>query len=172
MQVTTHKLNTTFLILLLLSIFVLLFAVKRWEDVVKELPDGSFELTREHQESIDDRIDRINNKAELYVLRALSNGYYFCPLCPEEATNGNGQFFLYQGEVYKYGQTINPSDRYSKTELARWNLEYIELLVSDLTTVTTAETILMGAYPLLPENLKRPIARRLTVPPGSGTNLR
>ncbi|MCO6477630.1 MAG: hypothetical protein J5I94_13450, partial [Phaeodactylibacter sp.] len=66
---------------------------------------------------------------------------FLCPLCPEEATNGNGQFFLYKGEVYKYGQTISPSDRYSKTELARWNLEYIELLVSDLTTVTTEETI-------------------------------
>ncbi|MCO6489916.1 MAG: hypothetical protein J5I98_15980 [Phaeodactylibacter sp.] len=92
MQIATHKPNTAFFIFLLLGIFVLLFAVKRWEDVVKELPDGTF--------------------------------------------------------------------------------EYIELLVSDLTTVTSAETILMGAYPLLPENLKRPIARRLTVPPGSGKNLR
>ena len=93
MQVTTHKPNTTFFIFLLLSTFVLLFALKRWEDVAKELPNGSFELTREHQESINDRVDRINNKAELYVLRALSDGYYLCPFCSEEATNGNGQFF-------------------------------------------------------------------------------
>ena len=91
---------------------------------------------------------------------------------PKKPQMGMVNFFLYKGEVYKYGQTISPSDRYSKTELARWNLEYIELLVSDLTTVTTTETILMGDYPLLPENLKRPKARRLAIPPGSGTNLR
>lgn len=158
-------------LLLLISLFILIFAYIRWEDVVVQNPDGSFSIDNTTADKVADRVDRVRNKTEFYALVAKSDGYYVCPLCPPEATT-NGLYFLYYEEVYKVGITINPKNRYSRTELNRWNLDYLVLDVGSYSEMLILETKFMGTYAVYPENLKRPQHRRLVTPPGSGTKLR
>lgn len=134
-------------------------------------PDGSLSVDDASSDKIADRVDRIRNKTEFYKLVARSDGYFACPLCPPEATT-NGRYFLYFREVYKYGITIDPNNRYSRAELAKWNLDYIVIAVGSYSEMLTLETTYSGSYPILPENLNRPIQRRLAIPPGSATKLR
>ena len=158
-------------LLLLLSIFILIFAYIRWEDVVIQHPDGSYSIDDATADKADDRVDRIRERTEFYALIAKSDGYYECPLCPPEAT-ANGRYFLYFKEVYKVGISMSPKGRYSQAELARWNLTYVTLSVGSYSEMLVLETAFMGNYPVYPENLKRPKHRRLAIPPGSGAKLR
>lgn len=122
-------------------------------------------LTREEEDAIEDRIERIQN-SELYVLLAEVDGYYDCPAC------SNGKFFLHAGEIYKFGVTMNPSNRYSEQELARWRLEYVVLKVAPYNECLIEETLRSAGYRLLPENTRRPKERQLLIPPGSGVKFR
>lgn len=151
--------------------FILIFAYIRWEEVVERESDGSFSISREREAAIEERTKRLRRRTELYKLTASVNGYFYCPLCPPEATT-KGKFFLYKGEVYKYGVTMYPNQRYSKGELARWQLEYTMIDFGNRTEMEIKETIFMGNYPVLPENLRRKKTRRIATPPGSGTKLR
>lgn len=157
--------------LLLLSLFILIFSYIRWEDVVIRQPDGSIGIKDNVKDKALDRVDRIRNKAEFYKLVAASNGYFLCPLCPPETTT-NYRYFLRYNEVYKYGVSIDPKKRYSKAELAEWNLEYIFIARGSQAEMRVLETLRMSEYPILPENLARPEYRRLVSPPGSGSRLR
>jgi hypothetical protein len=158
-----------FTALLLLSLIVA--QLPSWREVVIELPDGSFTLSKERQEAIDEKISRYRTQTELYMLQTNTDSYYFCPACPPQALR-NGKYFLLKNQVYKYGITINSKERYSKAELARWRLNYVILAVGNYTDMATKEVILNGSYPILPENLARAIPRRLSIPPGSGVALR
>lgn len=158
-------------LLFLLPLFIVIFAYIRWEDVVIQHPDGTLSIDDEIADKVADRLDRIHNRTVLYKLVAASNGYFACPLCPPETTKG-GRYFLNYREVYKYGITIAAEKRYSISELARWNLRYEQIAVGNYDEMLLLETTYMGEYPLHPENLKRPINRRLVTPPGSGTRLR
>ena len=162
---TLQGLSTLFRLGCLLGITIL--AYLRWVDVVT--PDGK-NLTVAREKEIADRIDRLQN-AQLYVLRAEINGYFLCPKCPPE-TARNGKYYLKVGESYKYGVTINPNERYSKAELARFRLNYLLLATGPLEEMLAKESILIGQYATLPENLARPKALRLAIPPGSGVDLR
>ena len=155
----------------LLSVFILIFAYIRWEDVVIQRPDGSYSIDDATADKVDDRVDRIRNRTEFYRLVAENDGYFQCPLCPPEAVT-NSRYFLYYGEVYKYGITLDKKSRYSKSELLKWNLRYEVIAIGDHAEMLVLETYHMGQYPLLPENLKREKFRRLATPPGSGTRLR
>lgn len=166
-----QKIPISYGFLLFLSVFLLIFAYIRWEDVVIQHPDGSYSLDDVTSDKIADRVDRINNKAEFYALVATTSGYYLCPLCPPEATT-NGLFFLNFEEIYKVGVSIQPKNRYSDAELARWQLDYFIIDAGSYSKMLTLETLFMGNYPLHPENLRRPPHRRLVTPPGSGTQLR
>lgn len=150
---------------------IVIFACIRWEDVVEQAADGSYSISREREEAIEERIRKLEELTELYVLKATVDGYYFCPACPL-GTSSNGKYFLYRGEVYKYGITMAPKERYGEQELSNWQLKYVMLDVGNRTKMEIQETILIGNYPGLPENLKREPSRRLAFPPGSGINLR
>lgn len=150
-----------------LLFMIALFACLKWADVVSS--DGK-SLTAEREKEIADRIDRLQN-AQLYVLRAEINGYFLCPKCPASAAK-NGKYFLKMGESYKYGVTINPNDRYSRAELARFRLNYQLLAIGPLEEMMAKEVALIGQYAILPENLARAKQFRLAIPPGSGADLR
>ncbi|PHN00800.1 hypothetical protein [Flavilitoribacter nigricans] len=166
-----QKTPISFGLLFLLFLIILIFGYIRWQDVVIPHPDGTYSIDDATADKIADRVDRIENKAEFYALVARSDGYYACPLCPPEAMT-NGRFFLKFEETYKVGVSINPKERYSQAELIRWNLDYFVLAVGSHSEMLVLETIFIGNYPLHPENMKRPLLRRLAVPPGSGTKLR
>lgn len=157
-------------LLFLLPLFIVIFAYIRWEDVVIRHPDGTLSVDDTTTDRIADRLDRIEN-SEFYALVAESNGYFICPLCPPEATK-NGRYFLYFNEIYKVGVSMNGKRRYTQAELARFNLAYVILNSGNYGEMLTLETAFMGNYPLHPENLKRPVYRRLVTPPGSGAKLR
>ncbi|PHN06774.1 hypothetical protein [Flavilitoribacter nigricans] len=166
-----EKIPIPYNLLLLLSASVLIFAYIRWEDVVIQNPDGSYSIDDATSDKIADRVDRIEHKTVFYQLVAASNGYFICPLCPPEASSNN-QYFLNYKEVYKYGITMAENHRYSQAELARWNLRYEQIAIGNYTEMLILETTFMAEYPLYPDNLRRPIKRRLITPPGSGTRLR
>lgn len=157
--------------LLLLSVFILIFAYIRWEDVVIQHPDGSPSIRDDVTDKANDRIDRILNKSDFYQLVAKSNGYYLCPLCPPEATT-NGKFFLEYNMIYKVGVSMTPNERYTKAQLERWNLEYVVIATGNYAEMLVLETQFMSTYALHPDNELRPKHRKLATPPGSGTRLR
>ena len=171
MQLTT-KITVPFgLPLLLLSLFILIFSYIRWEDVVIRQPDGSIGIKDDVKDKALDRVDRIRNRTEFYHLVARSNGYYECPLCPPGTTT-NGRYFLEFREIYRVGVSMTADTRYSKAELDRWNLDYVEIAMGSYSEMLVLETQFMANYARHPENLRRPEHRRLVTPPGSGTRLR
>lgn len=165
------KRTVPFGLFLLLSFSLLVFAYIRWEDVVIKKSDGAFSVKDDVKGKALDRIDRIQNRTEFYYLTARSDGYYDCPLCPPEAA-ANGRFFLYYGEIYKVGVSMISDTRYTKAELDRWNLNYLQIAVGSYSEMLVLETKFMSSYPVHPENLKRSKSRRLVTPPGAGTRLR
>ena len=162
--------NGIILILLGIGTTIFLFAKLKWNDVVKFDENGNIQLTEERQKSVSDRHDRLDN-AQLYVLKARVNGYYECPSCPL-GTDKNGKYYLNTGEIYKYGVTINPAERYTQAELNRWRLNYVVIDTGSDTAMKKMETALIAEYALHPENVRRNEKWRLAIPPGSGTDLR
>lgn len=57
-----------------------------------------------------------------YSLRARNNGYY--PVMERGFKDPVGEVFLKEGDVWKFGQTINPKTRYTIKFLRETNLEY------------------------------------------------
>ena len=167
---SAQKIPLPSIFLFLLSAFIFSFAYIRWEDVVIQHPDGSYSLHDDFSDKANDRVDRLKNKTEFYRLVAETDGYYVCPLCPPESTT-NGKFFLYYGETYKYGISMDAKGRYTKAELLRWKLRYERIAVGSYSEMLILETTHMAEYPILPENLKRAKNRKLATPPGSGTRL-
>lgn len=109
---------------------------------------------------------------ELYMLVAKRNGMYLCKHCP------NGNFFLYAGQLYRYGITGNEKEGRGYTN--NWEhsnqLIYLTIYQGDLATVKMMEIDLIGKYALHPENLERPLLGeekakkywyRLVLPPGN-----
>ncbi len=140
-----------------ITILLLIIAALKWEDVVRQLNDGSWILTEERQRKVERTLDR-NNNAEQYVLLAAVSGWYKCYLCEE------GRYWLNAGEIAKIGITTNPAERYSQAWLERNNVEYIIEVTGNLAEVREAEIRRISGYPLLPENMRRPKEKRLVVP--------
>ena len=140
-----------------------------WEDITTK-EGGEIVLTPDRERKIDEREKRLL-KAELYALLADVDGYYECPLCPQQALI-NGKYYLQKGNVYRYGVTTNRIERYSTQELIRYRLEYVVLKEGTLELCLIEETYRNAGYALLAENLARPEKSRLVIPPGSGVDLR
>ena len=171
----SRKTRSPLAFLLLLTTIVLFCCYfldfQSWEDTVIQQPDGSYKLAKVREEAIARKVEKFETQTELYMLVAKTNAYYYCPACPIKSMKG-GKYFLAKGQIYKYGVTINPKERYSTRELARWKLHYVILEVGNYKDMITREVILNGNYPILPENLARSSWRRLSIPPGSGVALR
>jgi hypothetical protein len=155
----------------LIGFTVFMAIPKSWEEAVTQQDDGTYRLSKKWEETIL-RKQRKVRKHRLYVLVASTNGYFQCPHSP------TGKFYLKAGEVYRYGTTGETfaARGYSKRWLAVHNLTLISIMEGDLATVVAEQTLLIGSYPLLPENLQRPLTSdlnatpywyRLVLPPGN-----
>lgn len=144
---------------------------KTWEEAVTLQEDGSYRLSEKWEKTILRKKKKIK-KHRLYVLVATQNGYFDCPHSP------TGKFYLKKGEIYRYGTTgeTTVGRGYSETWLIKNNLTFKVIMEGDLATVTLAQTTLIGQYPLLPENMQRPLPGdelakpywfRLVLPPGN-----
>lgn len=174
--VTSHerdpKSPLKWIFLFLFISFGAYMAYEKFDDFVKRKPDGTYELKEQRREQLNDRVKRMRSEAEQYVLRASKNGFYECLHCP------NGVFYLYKGEVWKYGVTTRGKfGRYNPKFLRRMGLIYEVQYQGNLQKAMELELIKIGQYPLLPENLARPdkpkgelIRYKLARPPGQATD--
>ena len=136
---------------------LLLLAALKWEDVARRFKDGTWGLSEERQQQLDETLGR-NEHAEQYVLIAAVAGWYKCYLCEE------GIYWLNKGEIAKIGITTNPVERYAQKWLEDNRVEYIIEIEGDLARVRKAEIERIASYPFLPENMARPKEKRLVVP--------
>jgi RHS repeat-associated protein len=67
-------------------------------------------------------VKNADKMGELYTLRAGKDGYY--PVMQRGSQTPVGEVFLKKGNVWKYGETINPSSRYTQKFLKQNNLRY------------------------------------------------
>lgn len=122
---------------------------KKFEDVITTDSDGNLVLSEERQAELAQRQRKNSEEAEQYILIALAPGYRLCYLCPE------GKAWLEAGEIAKIGVSTNGRRRYSRKFYRRHNVDYATEYIGDLVTARNREIARLGAYPLLPENLKR-----------------
>jgi hypothetical protein len=130
-----------------------------FKEVVKQNTDGSYSLQPKRSKKL--HRDTVNlESSEQYVLKAKYNKNYPCLSCPFMDS-----IFLYQGEVWKYGTTINGEIRRYGNSLNAQSLYYVGQFTGTIEECLKWERKKIIRYPLLPENLKRfdPIAR----PPGN-----
>lgn len=148
-------------LLLLISAIVGIFIVAQWKDVdfLEQGKEGEPILSGKRQKELDKEIERLNN-AEQYALIAIENDYFPCYNCPNDTL-----IFLYIGEVWRYGITINgEKGRYPN------GLPYKALLYEVQVRGTLQECLIeekrkIFNYATLPENIKRKIP--LIRPPGN-----
>lgn len=165
--------RTWYLILTLGLIgFAIFMAIpKSWEEAVTLQDDGTYRLSKKWEKTILRKQEKIK-KHRLYVLVATKSGYFDCP------HSATGKFYLNVGEVYRYGTTgeTTVSRGYSETWLIKNNLTFKVIMEGDLATVTAEQAKLIGQYPLLPENMQRPLPGeesakpywfKLVLPPGN-----
>ncbi len=159
--------------MLLCLLLVLMSIPKSWKEATKRNNDGTLSLADDWTGTIDRKLDKFENH-HLYMLVATQNGYYLCKHCP------TGNFYLREGELYRYGTTGDGKEGrgYNEEWLENNKLSYIHLLTAELTLVRAQQTLLIGHYSLNSENLKRPLIDapkakpywyRLVLPPGNNS---
>jgi len=149
----------------LLVLLILIAATITWKEITKQKANGEWTLTEPFVEQVLNELEK-TEVCETYVLTAASSGSYLCKHCPR------GTYYLHAGEVYKYGMTCTQYSRYQSSWLAQMRLNYTVVFRGDLKTARAAEIKLLGKYPILPENLARPIDNRLALPPGNNAILK
>jgi hypothetical protein len=130
-----------------------------FEEVVNYNDDGSYSLHPNRSEKL--HRDTVNlESSEQYVLKATKSKFYPCLSCPFRDS-----IFLYPGEVWKYGTTINGQVGRYGNSLYLQSLSYTVQFRGTIEECLKWERKKIIRYPLLPENIKRknPIAR----PPGN-----
>lgn len=160
------------LLLVIVFGFIVFMAFEKFDDFVQRNPDGTYVLKKKRRDQLNDKVHRMREETEQYVLRASKSGYYQCLHCP------NGVFFLHANEVWKYGITTQGKyGRYKPQYLRRMGLIYEVQYIGNLQKAMEQELIKIGNYPLLPENLARPdrssseeIRYKLARPPGQATD--
>ncbi len=125
---------------------------RSFEDVV-ETRGGNQVLTRERATELKEKKRQLKEEYICYKLVASMDGIYKCDNCP------NGYFYLFEGEVAKYGTTMYPNTRYPAYKLVEQNLSMIPIDNGSLTKMRQLELDLIYGYPLLEENLTRPSLR-------------
>lgn len=140
------------LALVILAFAAIAAAYYTFDDFVQEDDAGTLSLRETRQEAVQQKIDKNNEQAEQYVLIARADGLYPCKKCP------GGQFFLLKGEIAKVGTTVNGSrGRYPPNFLEDNRLDYIKEYQGDIREALNREIMRIASYPLLPENLNRPV---------------
>lgn len=151
------------LYILFLLVALLMAALHPWEEVAYTDDQGKPKLHPKPQEELD-KVTQAEDIAEQYALRAISNGNYICN-CPE------GFYYLNATNVWKYGITKNGEKvRYTAKFLRENNLYYEPQFKGTLHECLIQEQIMIRSYPLLPENVARPVEIRLVRPCGNSKN--
>jgi hypothetical protein len=119
-------------------------------DETVETRGGKKTLTKDREAELREKQRQLEEDYICYKLIAGVDGIYPCIDCP------NGFFYLYKGEVAKYGTTLHPKTRYSALKLAEERLALIQIDQGSLTAMRQLELELIYYYPILEENLKRP----------------
>ena len=140
-------------------ITTVIIASLHYEDVVEEDKDGKPKIKPDRIDDLADTI-RFYEGAEQYVLVAKLAKYYPCPSCPDQDS-----IFLYVGETWKFGVTINGQKGRYGNELPDDGLRYVTQLVGSLPRCLSEEKRKIMEYPILPENQKR--KKKLVRPPGN-----
>ena len=104
-------------------------------------PEKKEALTKKMQAEIEGikAKDRGNKPTEQYALVTTEDGYY-----PNVRTGG--QDYLKKGEVWKYGQTSNPKQRYSEADLNNLKLEKVTQFVGSKEECLIREKIQIYGY--------------------------
>ena len=158
------KSDSPFLPILFAAVALIMATLHPWEEVAYTDDQGNPKLQPKHQEELD-RVTQAEDIAEQYALRAISDGNYICN-CPE------GFYYLHAREIWKYGTTKNgPSGRYSYKFLKANNVYYEPQFQGTLHECLIQEQIKIRSYPLLPENVARPVEKRLVRPCANFKNL-
>lgn len=152
--------NWKFWAVILLVISVVVASLK-FDDVVEYGEDGKPRIKPERTRRLADTI-RYYEGAEQYVLVATKAKFYLCPSCPHQDS-----IFLWVGEVWKYGTTINGQSGRYKTGLPDPSLDYQIQFAGALARCKSEEQLKIVYYPALPENLKRKDEDKLARPPGN-----
>lgn len=151
--------------LLFIALCCILGFVAYWRGVdFLEMDDsGQPKLATSREKKMEQRLKRLQ-QCEQYVIRAKTSGYYPCYNCGKDTT-----IFLFGGEVWKYGVTIQGKNKRYRTWLEKTNLRYRVQFRGAIQECLLQETLKIYKYPLLPENLKRkpPLIR----PPGNKNDL-
>lgn len=150
--------NIRLVFLLLAGALLILFSLPKWKEVVRQNEDGEHEIQEWREDERMLELDR-NDNAVQYRLVALVSKYYPCYLCKE------GKVWVNAGETLKIGISTNPENRYGNTWIVENDIQFVIDVKGDLRTVRAAEINKIAQYPIWPENLNRPIDRRLIVPP-------
>lgn len=79
-----------------------------------------------------------NKQGFVYQLQATKDGYY-------NDVRG-GKVYLNTGDVWKYGQTVNGSKRYSRAELSRKDLTRINIFYGNQMEILIQEKIMIYGY--------------------------
>jgi hypothetical protein len=145
-----QRLSNSAIATLLVAITMLLFAittlhstrVAEKERAIGRILEGEDDLT----------------PAVQYSLKALTSGMYPC-----YAKGGPSEVYLERGDVWKYGQTCNPTTRYSGRYLIENRLYMVTEFVGTKTECLIMEKEKIFSYPMLPEGLRT----HLTRPPGN-----
>jgi hypothetical protein len=161
------------LVLLAMSLGIIIYMAipKTWEEAVTQKEDGSYGLSKTWERTVTRKVEKIK-KHRLYALIATNDGYFEC------AHSLVGKFYLKAGEIYRYGTTGETTigRGYSEIWLIRNNLSFKIILEGNLTLVMAEQAALIGSYPLMPENMLRPLPGdelakpywfRLVIPPGN-----
>lgn len=121
------------------------------------------QLSSSRQDQMQQRLMRLE-QCEQYVLRAKFNGFYPCYSCGVDTA-----IYLYAGEVWKYGITIQGEKGRYRNGLTSLGLSYRVQYRGSIQTCLRLEALKIYQYALLPENTKRmpPIIR----PPGNKADL-
>ena len=143
-------------VIFVVVIGIIVMGRKSFADVVTYDENGQPQLTAERQQEIDKAKEKLD-KAEVYLLISNADQFVECFLCPD------GKAWLKKGETAKIGTTINPKQRYGVRYYQRHNLSYNLLFRGTIDQVLKKEIELLGAYPLLEENIRR--KKPLLMPP-------
>lgn len=109
------------------------------KDALKQIANDITTLTLKMEKEI----ARIQEKVEgpkgvQYSLRAEISGYY-----PDVK---GGIVYLTAGDIWKYGETTNPCDRYPQSWLAAKSLEFVPEMVGSQTEIKISEKLKIYSY--------------------------
>jgi hypothetical protein len=121
--------------------------------------DGKPEILPERKQKLKEELAKYD-KAEQYALFAKSDGFYPCPSC-----SLGDSVYLFAGEIWKYGVSVNGKNRYTAVFLDAQKLGYKTEYIGEIGECLKLEKIKIYTYPTLPENLKRKV--KLLRPPGN-----